>query len=462
MSNMSLLLPPEVRDPGEIFWHFGSSDIAIEITLPEVKRERALDSVWRVTIEISRKGHRVSMTLHDVEGQPVPKGENWTFGPGKIQKPGFNIGRLDEILSALKILTRCLYYPAVRHVTAFTPDVSSDSKYYDVYTGKPFIEQWASRALGEGKLSTQKVEELVEELRRIFRFERLSIQADQGHRELLVIANGKSSRLSELGTGLAQFILLLGNIGFAEPSYVLIDEPENNLHPSLQLDFLNAIAARASEGTIFATHNLGLARQAADHILACNQRSTGCVISPFHKTDDLAHLIGELSFGRSDFAPARKLLLVEGQTDVLTMQNFLAAFGKEHHFAIISLGGKDGIHSSRKQELQQMEALGIKVVAIIDSEKTSPADRLPTDREGFLAVCRTLNISCHVLERRAVENYFTQRAIDQVLGLGFKALDHYEPPNRWSKKKNWRIAREMLKSEVEATDLGQFLASSST
>jgi len=267
-----------------------------------------------------------------------------------------------------------------------------------------------------------------------------------------------------LGTGLAQFILLLGNIAFAEPSYLLIDEPENNLHPSLQLEFVNVMAARASQGVIFATHNLGLARQAADRILAFSPSSQGCTVSAFHKTDNLAQIIGELSFGRSDFAPARKLLLVEGQTDVLTMQNLLAIFGNEHHFAIISLGGKDGIHPRRQGELEQMLALAIDVVAIIDSERASASDRLSSDRKGFAAMCQRLNIRCHVLERRATENYFTQRAIDQALGLGrFKALGHHESLSsvraQWPKKSNWRIALELLRSEIEATDMGQFLSS---
>jgi len=305
-------------------------------------------------------------------------------GPGfEVSKEGYELGSLNEIMDALQILARCFYYPSVRHVSAFKPDTTSNAKYYDVYTGKPFIEQWATRATGSGKLSTEKIHSVVEDLRRIFRFEMLSIQPDASHRELLVIANGKSSRLSELGTGLAQFILLLGNIAFAEPSYLLIDEPENNLHPILQLEFVNAMAARASEGVTFATHNLGLARQAADRIFAFNPGPQGCTVSAFNKTNNLARIIGELSFGRSDFAPARKLLLVEGQTDVLTMQNLLAIFGNEHHFAIISLGGQGGINPERKGELEQMQSLAIDVVAIIDSEKSSAADDLSTNRKRF-------------------------------------------------------------------------------
>jgi len=40
--------------------------------------------------------------------------------------------------------------------------------------------------------------------------------------------------------------------------------------------------------------------------------------------------------------PPEKLLLVEGQTDVLTLQKPVGGIGKEHEFAIISLGGRDG------------------------------------------------------------------------------------------------------------------------
>jgi hypothetical protein len=69
-----------------------------------------------------------------------------------------------------------------------------------------------------------------------------------------------------------------------------------------------------------------------------------------------------------------------------------------------------------------------------------------------------------VLGRRAVENYFTQLAIDLALGRGkHRALEAFEPLktalNHWPKKKNWRIARSITKAELDQTDLGKVLAS---
>jgi len=459
MGSVNLIIPPGIGDADGMFWHFGPSDIDIEIALPGTKGS----ANWKLSIKIERQGRRVLVTLHDLVGAPVPRQGAWDFS-GEPRKEGFNLGAFKDMFGALRILKDCVYFPSFRHVSPFTPDNLPDAKFYDVFAGKTFVQQWALSQQGAGKESTERIDAIVEDLRRIFRFRRLTIQADTNNRDLLVVANGRSSRLSELGTGFAQFVLLLGNLGLTKPSYVLIDEPETNLHPSLQLDFLNSIVARASEGVLLATHNLGLARQASDRIFALTLGETACTLSPFNKTQNLAKLIGELSFGRSDFAPARKLLLVEGQTDVLTFQNFLAVFGKEHEFAIISLNGDTGINSGRMAELEHMCALGIDVRAIIDSERKSPGEGIAGHRSEFIETCRKLEIRCEVVERRAVENYFPQRAIDEALGPGkFIELQPFEDlarlPNHWPKKWNWRIARAMTRAEVEATDLGKILAS---
>ncbi len=465
MGGINLVLPDGTGDADGLFWHFGlgNSDIEIEIVLPSRKGGA---SNWKLSIGIARQGRRVSVTLHDLAGVPVPRTPGaWRFGNGPDpQKNGVNLGTFKEMFSALHTLRNCVYYPSVRHVSPFTPDNLPSAKYYDAFVGKTFVQHWALSQQGTSKESTEKIDAIVDDLRRIFRFKRLSIQADTNNRDLLVVANGRSSRLSELGTGFAQFVLLLGNLGLSTPSYVLIDEPETNLHPSLQLDFLNCIGARATDGVFFATHNLGLARQVSDRIFALTQNDTACTLSPFHQTQNLANLIGELSFGRSDFAPARKLLLVEGQTDVLTFQNLLAAFGREHEFAIISLNGDAGINSGRLAELEHMCALGIDVRAIIDSERTTAAADIARHRTDFAATCAKLGISCQTLQRRAIENYFCQRAIDEALGPGrFMALGPFEDletvPNHWPKRKNWRIAHVTRRDEIEATDLGRLLAS---
>jgi energy-coupling factor transporter ATP-binding protein EcfA2 len=367
---------------------------------------------------------------------------------------------MTHIFHAFVILSKCFYCPSIRHATAFVPDAQS-MKLYDISIGRPFIDNWRIYQTGDKKSSTEMIDSLVADIQKLFRFERLQIQAAASGRNMLVVANGKSLRLSDLGTGIAQFVVLLGNIAFEEPSWVLIDEPETNLHPALQLQFMEALAVRAKLGVVFATHSLGLARQVAQHIFTLSQKNGESVVRRIEETTNLAQLIGELSFGRIDFS-ARKVLLVEGPTDVLVFEALLSMVNKEHEFAILSLNGGSGISAKRKPELEHVLALNLNVVAIIDSEKASSNATLEQSREDFQKTCATLGISCHVMKRRSIENYFTTRAVHAALGISHhRELGHFEgldaQAQHWAKRDNWRIARAMRLDEIESTDLGEWL-----
>jgi hypothetical protein len=67
-----------------------------------------------------------------------------------------------------------------------------------------------------------------------------------------------------------------------------------------------------------------------------------------------------------------------------------------------------------------------------------------------------------VLERRATENYMTDRAVKLLKGNAYRELGPFETLRSasisWSKEENWRIAKEMTKEELESTDLGPFLS----
>ncbi|MBA3503142.1 MAG: hypothetical protein H0T65_22470 [Deltaproteobacteria bacterium] len=64
----------------------------------------------------------------------------------------------------------------------------------------------------------------------------------------------------------------------------------------------------------------------------------------------------------------------------------------------------------------------------------------------------------HVLDRRALENYFTDAAVKAVDPTG-AALGPFDKPNKRAKDLNGSIALHMSRQDLESTDLGQFLAS---
>ncbi|RMH35315.1 MAG: ATP-binding protein [Nitrospirae bacterium] len=139
---------------------------------------------------------------------------------------------------------------------------------------------------------------LTEDLRKLFGFRSLEINPTQDDSTFQVIIDGKPYLLHELGGGFAQFLVALANVALRNPPpYILIDEPELNLHPSLQLDFLTTLASYATEGVVFATHNLGLARGRANTIYSVQiDAGRGSLIRPFEQTPRLAELMGELQW----------------------------------------------------------------------------------------------------------------------------------------------------------------------
>jgi hypothetical protein len=157
------------------------------------------------------------------------------------------------------------------------------------------------------------------------------------------------------------------------------------------------------------------------------------------------------------------ILLVEGGTDIKLAHELLRKFGKDHHFVVLSLGGGQLIRDSVDTELEEIKRISDNIVALIDSEKTAAETPLGPDREAFVNLCNRIGICCHVLERRAIENYFTGRAVQYVFGDKYRGLEPYEALKDlemgWAKADNWRIARALTEDELNGTDLGKFLGS---
>src|SRR5204863_5620738 len=120
--------------------------------------------------------------------------------------------------------------------------------------------------------------------------------ATQRLNTLQVAVNGKPYKLRELGAGLSQFILVFGAAAFQKPDYIFIDEPELNLHPSLQVDFLTSLGSYAKEGVVFATHSIGLARTVGDRIFSLRKDDEAVKCTLFEQTPNYAEFVGELSF----------------------------------------------------------------------------------------------------------------------------------------------------------------------
>jgi energy-coupling factor transporter ATP-binding protein EcfA2 len=436
-------------DPAEMFHNMNERDITIQIDFPN---RPPLPTRLTLTIKRPTNTFAAALFLDDrrLRGNqfagPIP---TLVVEGGQVD--------MERVFAVMTSLASTLLIGPFRNVL----NIGGADNYFDIQVGEAFVRAWRNLKNGPNKAQAETTHRLTQDIKELFGFGDLTIEAANDDRTLQVFVDGKPYRLAELGAGLAQFIIVLCNVMVRKADFVLIDEPELNLHPTLQMDFLTTLAAAARRGVLFSTHSLGLADAMAGRIYSLTKKGSHVEMKDFERTADLAQLLGELSYATYSELGFEKLLMVEGSTDMPTFRQFLRKIGKSNKVALMHLGGSSTINANCEHQLAEAKRIEKNVAAVIDSERTGEGAALDAARQGFAEECGKQGIPVCVLDRRAMEHYFTERAIRAVKGAKYTALTAYEDRDShtpmWSKAENWRIAREMTWDEVRDTDLGRFL-----
>ncbi len=479
--NQTFAFPLEVRDPQEIFYNGNSRPLEIEFyLLDNLIEENNYPAIKKIKIIVLRDAS-FSIKLYSSNKVIDNTNDDKVLGIyGKlIRRSGSRLLddeheslEISRIITVLDHLKNTFYVGAFRNaINPFTTEDLSrqrsiqewHSSYYDINIGAKIIQLWKEFKNGNNLGNRQKAIELTKQICQIFNFQSLDISLSANEYNFLFSINEKSYNLSDIGSGIAQFFVVLANIVIKQPSFILIDEPEINLHPSLQLEFLNILESYASNGVLYATHSVGLARH-ADQVYSVFKEDNISNIREFEKRSPLSELLGELSYSAYRELGFKKVLLVEGRTEIKVMQQFLRKYDRDHEFFVVSLGGSQYICGHSEDELREFMRTSDKIFAIIDSEKTAEDQNLDSSRQAFISICNNLNIDCHVLKRRATDNYFPDIVIKQVKGQNFQALAPYQKLGEttqgiqhWAKSENWCFAQAMTKEQLEETDLGIFI-----
>ncbi len=453
-----------VRDPIEVFHNLNDRPLSITFSVRGSFDNSQIGSAivpMSATFEYRRNQPTNAWLTEIILGQNnrLPLGQFQYRDPAVLYKSDVAID-LAPYVAAMDRLRRTFYVGAFRNLL----NTGSKADYFDIQVGDAFITRWRNMQTGNTKRENEACEEVTAAIERLFGYQRLSIQAAQTNDTLQLMIDRRPFKLHELGAGIAQFILVLANAAAARPSYILIDEPELNLHPALQIDFLSELAGFSEHGVLFTTHNIGLARATADRIYTVASVAQGVSrVSHFEATHNLPEFLGAMSFSSYQALGFSKVLMVEGPTEVRTVQQFLRKLGKDHQILPLQLGGSSLINGKREYELSELKRITPDLHCVIDSERVSDSAPIPPDRLAFKSSCENLGIRCHILERRAIENYLLDAAIKKVKGDKYRQLSVFEKLTDvypcWGKNENWKIASAMTWHDIKDTDLGRFLNS---
>lgn len=328
----AISLPQPLQDKEEIFSRAIDRDIVIElsVTISVSKQPRPMRFV--ITVPRSTNTWRAQLHLERMETT-----HQWLSGQIQFAREARETELdLSNLFDACKALAETLYTGPFRNAT----NIGANQNYFDIQVGQAFVQAWRRYKTGPIVRENQAARRLERDIQRLFKLENLQINASEDVQTLQLLINESSFKLYEVGAGLSQFIVVLANAAVRQPSFILIDEPELNLHPSLQLDFLATLGSYARQGVIYSTHAIGLARTTSERIYALRRTGEGeSEVSLYEATPRLAEFLGELSFAGQRGVGFEKVLLVEGPNDVLAIQQFLRKYEKDHLFLPLQLGG---------------------------------------------------------------------------------------------------------------------------
>lgn len=367
-----------------------------------------------------------------------------------------------NLMAVGRMLEGSRYFGASRHVLPHLGQGEGDA-----VIGADLVQRW-NQWKNKGTVDEQLVvQEVTEQVRSLLGVHDLQINGVDNPCVFNVVVDKVPYALNEMGAGMSQLIAILVNVAIAGPqptTLVLVDEPELNLHASLQASFVNYLA-ELCEGVIFATHSLGLARTTADEPIYSIVRSRGVsVLKSLRGMTSFAEFVGEMGFAGYDGLDFDGLLLVEGVNDVRTVMALLRVMKNKKRFLILPLGGAALICAGRKRELAVYKRImaARRIGVVVDSEVLAKTAPLDADRRAFAKTCKSLGYRVICTKLRALENYFTDRAVKIAFGPTATALAPYEhsksaPAHGWKKNEGYRIAKKMDEAELGRTDLGKFL-----
>src|SRR5207245_658396 len=140
----------------------------------------------------------------------------------------------------------------MRYIPSFRNAVNAggSDNYFDTATGLAAIRQWDQLKRGGDSASRKTARNIGVLLAKIFGYREIEIDASSDMATLLITADDQEYTLGDLGSGFTQFFVALVSVGFYAPSFLLIDEPELSLHPSLQVSFLSTLESFTKYGIV--------------------------------------------------------------------------------------------------------------------------------------------------------------------------------------------------------------------
>ncbi|MBU4405994.1 MAG: AAA family ATPase, partial [Candidatus Altiarchaeota archaeon] len=284
---------------------------------------------------------------------------------------------------------------------------------------------------------------------------------------------GIDTPISNRGSGIQRLLMLSYFMYLTKKeknTIFAVEEPEIHLHPEQQRSVFDFLKIQSEQNQIFiTTHSPTFIDKTNIErmYLVTKTKENGTNVKNLSK-DKGYEIIDELGFKLSDVLQSDAVVFTEGPSDAFILKEFMTTCGHDSdklNIVILHLGGRNAKHVV----VDDLVKLNRNCIVILDSEKDNKDAKIDTWRLDLQTRCKGAGKECHILKKRSIENYFSTRAIAEVLQLqessiGLNDFRHIktviqEAAQRESKlidynkakvKYGKKIAKEMTKEEIHS------------
>lgn len=274
---------------------------------------------------------------------------------------------------------------------------------------------------------------------------------------ILRFSNNKQSWINaeDCGLGLQDLLIILYFTFSSQYEVILIEEPENHIHPDMQRKLLIYLKNNMIDKQFFLTthSNIFLNNSLVDKIFFTHFEDTVKVDDATSKVS----ILNDLGYTVTDNLVSDLIILVEGPKDRPVLEELMIKMGilEKSDIKIWPLGG-----DIMDQLDLSVFAEKYNIIALIDKDVKSKIIR-----KRFEYNCKEYSIPVHKLDKYAIENYFSIDALKKVYGSQIpEDISKIKPNVKLEtqlgfnvKKKNREIIKEMSIEDIKGTDLYEWL-----
>lgn len=228
--------------------------------------------------------------------------------------------------------------------------------------------------------------------------------------------------LENLGTGIAQVVMLAASASVEANTVVCMEEPEVHLHPLLQRKLLRYLKDETNNQYIIATHSAHLLDSSVASVFHATFTEAGTEIKFAGNPYELSTVCYDLGYRPSDLLQTNFAVWVEGPSDRIYIEHWLRLVNPNLRegidYTIMFYGGRLLSHLSPDDpdvhDFISLRRLNRHLAILIDSDKAKQSSKINATKRRIVDAMKDPGM-VWVTQGRNIENYVPPALLTHAL-----------------------------------------------